>query len=147
MCLVAASQERTSRCGTAFLESIQARGYHAAILETREEAMHQGRATGGLRGGSFHPRIAEPPIVSLCRWHRAMAGGAETKMAVVGDRRKDESRMTKGSILIVDDEPIVREAIRDWMVDAGYSVTTANAPRHPGIAPSTTDSRHACHPP
>jgi len=34
--------------------------------------------------------------------------------------------MTKGSILIVDDEPIVREAIRDWMVDAGYSVATAS---------------------
>ena len=33
--------------------------------------------------------------------------------------------MAKASILIVDDEPIVREAIRDWLVDAGYDVTTA----------------------
>lgn len=33
--------------------------------------------------------------------------------------------MTDARILIVDDEPIVREAIRDWLVDAGYSVTTA----------------------
>ena len=32
--------------------------------------------------------------------------------------------MAKASILIVDDEPIVREAIRDWLVDAGYDVTT-----------------------
>ena len=34
--------------------------------------------------------------------------------------------MTKASILIVDDEPIVREALRDWLVDAGYGVTTAS---------------------
>lgn len=33
--------------------------------------------------------------------------------------------MTKETILIVDDESIVREAIRDWLVDAGYEVTTA----------------------
>lgn len=33
--------------------------------------------------------------------------------------------MTDARILIVDDEPIVREAIHDWLVDAGYSVTTA----------------------
>jgi len=33
--------------------------------------------------------------------------------------------MAKASILIVADEPIVREAIRDWLVDAGYDVTTA----------------------
>ncbi|GAF98601.1 unnamed protein product, partial [marine sediment metagenome] len=33
--------------------------------------------------------------------------------------------MTDPRILIVDDEPIVREAIRDWLVDTGYSVTTA----------------------
>jgi len=34
--------------------------------------------------------------------------------------------MARASILIVDDEPIVREAIRDWLVDAGYDVTTAS---------------------
>ncbi len=28
-------------------------------------------------------------------------------------------------ILIVDDEPIVRESIRDWLKDAGYEVATA----------------------
>jgi DNA-binding NtrC family response regulator len=28
-------------------------------------------------------------------------------------------------ILIVDDEPIVRESIRDWLEDAGYKVITA----------------------
>ncbi len=29
------------------------------------------------------------------------------------------------SILVVDDEPIVRESIRDWLQDAGYRVATA----------------------
>lgn len=33
--------------------------------------------------------------------------------------------MLKTPILIVDDEPIVRESIRDWLVDAGYQVATA----------------------
>jgi two-component system response regulator AtoC len=33
--------------------------------------------------------------------------------------------MLTGPILIVDDEPIVREAIRDWLAEAGYDVTTA----------------------
>jgi len=33
--------------------------------------------------------------------------------------------MQKRSVLIVDDEPIVRESIRDWLVDAGYQVATA----------------------
>ncbi|MDO8490440.1 MAG: response regulator [Dehalococcoidia bacterium] len=28
-------------------------------------------------------------------------------------------------ILVVDDEPIVRESIRDWLIDAGYKVATA----------------------
>ncbi len=33
--------------------------------------------------------------------------------------------MTGKQILIVDDEPIVRESIRDWLKDAGYEVATA----------------------
>lgn len=33
--------------------------------------------------------------------------------------------MCKAPILIVDDEPIVRESLRDWLVDAGYEVQTA----------------------
>ena len=33
--------------------------------------------------------------------------------------------MTNKQILIVDDEPIVRESIRDWLKDAGYEVATA----------------------
>ena len=33
--------------------------------------------------------------------------------------------MTGKPILIVDDEPIVRESIRDWLKDAGYQVATA----------------------
>jgi len=33
--------------------------------------------------------------------------------------------MNKTPILIVDDEPIVRESIRDWLIDAGYEVQTA----------------------
>ena len=33
--------------------------------------------------------------------------------------------MEKGSVLIVDDEPIVRESIGDWLKDAGYQVVTA----------------------
>jgi len=35
--------------------------------------------------------------------------------------------MQKGSVLIVDDEPIVRESIRDWLRDAGYQVATAES--------------------
>ncbi len=35
--------------------------------------------------------------------------------------------MTSKPILIVDDEPIVREAIRDWLKDAGYQVATAES--------------------
>ena len=30
-------------------------------------------------------------------------------------------------ILIIDDEPIVREAIRDWLKDTGYQVATAES--------------------
>ena len=30
-------------------------------------------------------------------------------------------------ILIVDDEPIVRESIRDWLKDTGYQVATAES--------------------
>jgi DNA-binding NtrC family response regulator len=33
--------------------------------------------------------------------------------------------MSEKSILVVDDEPIVRESIRDWLRDAGYKVITA----------------------
>jgi DNA-binding NtrC family response regulator len=33
--------------------------------------------------------------------------------------------VTMKPILIVDDEPIVRESIRDWLKDAGYEVATA----------------------
>lgn len=33
--------------------------------------------------------------------------------------------MASRPILIVDDEPIVREAIRDWLKDAGFEVITA----------------------
>ena len=33
--------------------------------------------------------------------------------------------MAMEPILVVDDEPIVRESIRDWLQDAGYEVATA----------------------
>jgi heterodisulfide reductase subunit A len=33
--------------------------------------------------------------------------------------------MASKPILVVDDEPIVRESIRDWLKDAGYTVITA----------------------
>ena len=35
--------------------------------------------------------------------------------------------MEKNSVLVVDDEPIVRESIRDWLKDAGYQVATAES--------------------
>ena len=35
--------------------------------------------------------------------------------------------MPEKSVLIVDDEPIVRESIRDWLKDAGYQVATAES--------------------
>jgi DNA-binding NtrC family response regulator len=35
--------------------------------------------------------------------------------------------MVDKPILIVDDEPIVRESIRDWLQEAGYPVTTAES--------------------
>ena len=35
--------------------------------------------------------------------------------------------MATKPILIVDDEPIVRESIRDWLKDAGYAVATAES--------------------
>ncbi|HJX04092.1 MAG TPA: response regulator [Dehalococcoidia bacterium] len=35
--------------------------------------------------------------------------------------------MVNKPILIVDDEPIVRESIRDWLQDAGYTVETAES--------------------
>ena len=35
--------------------------------------------------------------------------------------------MLANSVLIVDDEPIVRESLRDWLKDAGYQVATAES--------------------
>ncbi len=35
--------------------------------------------------------------------------------------------MENKPILIVDDEPIVRESIREWLKDAGYQVATAES--------------------
>ena len=35
--------------------------------------------------------------------------------------------MIKQPVLIVDDEPIVRESIADWLKDAGYQVATAES--------------------
>jgi sulfite reductase subunit B len=35
--------------------------------------------------------------------------------------------MVGRSVLVVDDEPIVRESIRDWLKDAGYQVATAES--------------------
>ncbi|MBM4432635.1 MAG: response regulator [Chloroflexi bacterium] len=35
--------------------------------------------------------------------------------------------MEKHSVLVVDDEPIVRESIRDWLEDAGYQVAVASS--------------------
>ena len=40
-------------------------------------------------------------------------------------KHKEATEMQKQSVLIVDDEPIVRESIRDWLKDAGYEVATA----------------------
>ncbi len=42
-------------------------------------------------------------------------------------RNKEAVEMQQNSVLIVDDEPIVRESIRDWLKDAGYQVTTAES--------------------
>ena len=35
--------------------------------------------------------------------------------------------MGQKSVLVVDDEPIVRESLRDWLEDAGYQVATAES--------------------
>lgn len=35
--------------------------------------------------------------------------------------------MQKHAVLVVDDEPIVRESISDWLQDAGYRVVTAES--------------------
>ncbi len=45
-------------------------------------------------------------------------------MTANGDNLKG---MDSRPILIVDDEPIVREAIRDWLKDAGYDVAIAES--------------------
>jgi DNA-binding NtrC family response regulator len=34
---------------------------------------------------------------------------------------------TKRTVLVVDDEPIVRESIKDWLTDAGYAVRMAES--------------------
>jgi len=39
--------------------------------------------------------------------------------------RQVATKMQKHTVLVVDDESIVRESIRDWFKDAGYEVTTA----------------------
>ena len=44
----------------------------------------------------------------------------------MGKTIKKASRK-KSTVLIVDDEPIVRESLRDWLKDAGYQVTTAES--------------------
>jgi len=38
---------------------------------------------------------------------------------------KEAHPMREHSVLVVDDEPIVRESIRDWLTEAGYPVATA----------------------
>ena len=43
------------------------------------------------------------------------------------EKNEEATEMEKGSVLIVDDEPIVRESIRDWLKDAGYQVATAES--------------------
>ena len=35
--------------------------------------------------------------------------------------------MEENSVLIVDDEPIVRESIKDWLKDAGYQVAAVES--------------------
>jgi len=40
-------------------------------------------------------------------------------------KNREATEMQENSVLIVDDEPIVRESIRDWLKDAGYQVATA----------------------
>ncbi len=43
----------------------------------------------------------------------------------MGNAKKKDLKMVSKPILIVDDEPIVRESIGDWLKDAGYQVVTA----------------------
>jgi sulfite reductase subunit B len=40
---------------------------------------------------------------------------------------KEVAQMVENSVLVVDDEAIVRESIRDWLKDAGYQVATAES--------------------
>jgi DNA-binding NtrC family response regulator len=51
--------------------------------------------------------------------------GLSGKPFLNATKNKEATRMIKNSVLIVDDEAIVRESIRDWLKDAGYQVATA----------------------
>lgn len=42
-------------------------------------------------------------------------------------KNKEVTEMVEKSVLVVDDEPIVRESIRDWLKDAGYQVAIAES--------------------
>ena len=48
--------------------------------------------------------------------------------------------MVRKPVLIVDDEPIVRESIRDWLEVAGYRVATAET-----ALSSIESSSTSCH--
>lgn len=47
--------------------------------------------------------------------------------------------MAKSKVLIVDDEAIVRESIKDWLTDAGYEVTTAETGEEAQVMMSRQD--------
>jgi sulfite reductase subunit B len=48
-------------------------------------------------------------------------------LANAPEKNKEAVPMVAKSVLIVDDEAIVRESIRDWLKDAGYQVATAES--------------------